>query len=328
MEFNLQPQKADATVVEGEGGSYYAWASITPDVVGAEIGAGIFVLHPQGFALPHYGDTRKIGYVIEGTCTMGIISPNNKEEKIIVINKGDAVPVESGAISWWFNGGDSDVSVIFLGESSESYTPGQFDYYFLTGALALLRGFSTEFISKMYDLNANQSKELLEKQTNTLVIKIDKGIEMPKISNCKREEYVINLDEDSPLVDRIGLSPKLVRLEPESALDAHYSTAHQVIYVVKGGGKVQIVGLNGARMVDEVVEEGQLIVVPKFFVVAMIASHQGLELFSVSTSPRSRFEEFIFFRNGSAYKSLSSSILEMALNVPAELVESLKKTQI
>lgn len=66
MEFNLQPQKADATVVEGEGGGYYAWASITPDVVGAEIGAGIFVLHPQGFALPHYGDTRKIGYVIQG----------------------------------------------------------------------------------------------------------------------------------------------------------------------------------------------------------------------------------------------------------------------
>ncbi|KAL1568071.1 glutelin type-B 2-like [Salvia divinorum] len=196
--------------------------------------------------------------------------------------------------------------------------------------MALLRSFSTEFISKMYDLNDDQSKKLLQKQSNTLVIKIDKGIQMPQISNCKKEEYVINLDavkvdEGSPLVDGVGLSPKLVRLEPENVLDAYYSTAHQVVYVVKGGGRVQIVGLNGTRMVDEVVEEGQLIVVPKFFVVAMIASHQGLELFCVSTSPRPISKPIA--GKASAYKSLSSSVLENALNVNAELVESFK-TQI
>lgn len=69
MEFNLLPQKADTTVFEGEGGGYYAWtAAKTPVVVEAVIGAGRLVLQPQGFALPHYTDTSKIGYVIQGKC--------------------------------------------------------------------------------------------------------------------------------------------------------------------------------------------------------------------------------------------------------------------
>lgn len=67
MDFDLQPQKADAAVFEGEGGSYYAWTSAkTPVVAKAAIGAGKLVLQPRGFALPHYADTSKIGYVVQG----------------------------------------------------------------------------------------------------------------------------------------------------------------------------------------------------------------------------------------------------------------------
>ncbi|KAG6434618.1 hypothetical protein SASPL_106256 [Salvia splendens] len=335
MEFNLQPQKADTTIFEGEGGGYYAWtAAKTPVVVEAVIGAGKLVLKPQGFALPHYADASKIGYVIQGTCTVGLISPesDNPQEKVVIINKGDAIPCPNGIISWWFNGGDSDLTIIFLGETTQSYTPGLFDYFLLTGAISMLRGFSTEFISKAFGLSHDHSKLLVESQSNALIIKIDDHL--PVKPNCKKEEYAIDLDamlkqggstnveitsRDSPLVDRVGLSPKLVRLEPETVLDPFYSMAHQIIYVTKSGGRVQIVGLNGASVLDEVVDEGHLIVVPKFFVAALMAADQGLECFCVSTSPRSLSMEI-----GASYKALSSSVVEIALNVSPDLVKNIK----
>ncbi|KAH6809055.1 hypothetical protein C2S51_026838 [Perilla frutescens var. frutescens] len=343
MELNLLPQKADTTVFEGEGGGYYAWtAAKTPAVVEAAVGAGKFVLQPRGFALPHYADSNKIGYVFQGTCTVGLILPNNEEEKIIIINKGDAIPLQIGTISWWFNNGDSDFTIIFLGESRQSYTPGQFDYFLLAGAIGILAGFSTEFISNIYGLNDAQSKELAKSQSNTLIIKVGANIHMPNKSNCEKEGYAINLDallssnamnlsgspkveitsEDSPLIDKIGLSPSLVRLEPETILNPSYSMEHRIIYVIKGQGRIQIVGLNGARELDEIVEEGQLIVVPKFFVAALLANQKGLEFFCVSTSSRPLSKQIA--GNTSPYKALSSSVLEAALNVSPEFVNIFK----
>ena len=66
-----------------------------------------------------------------GTCTVGLTSleADNPQEKVVIINKGDAIPVPNAIISWWFNSGDSDLTMIFLGESTQSYTPGLFDYF-------------------------------------------------------------------------------------------------------------------------------------------------------------------------------------------------------
>ncbi|KAL1539571.1 cocosin 1-like [Salvia divinorum] len=324
MEMNLKPQKADATIFEGEGGGYYAWtAANTPVVVAAAIGAGRLVLQPQGFALPHYADASKIGYVIQGSCTVGLILAERPEEKVVIIEEGDAIACPIGSISWWFNGGDSEVTIIFLGETSQSYTPGLFDYFFLTGALGILRGFSTEFVAKTYDLNHDQSKHLVESQANALVIKIGADIvnRLPDKCNCKKEEYAVNLDTDT-VTDRVGLSPKLVRLEAGTVLDPYYSTANQIMYVTKGGGRIQIVGLNGTRVLDEVVEEGHLILVPKFFLAALMATDKGLECLCVSTSPRHLSMKI--GGNTSAYKALSSSVLEVALNVSPEFVKNFK----
>ncbi|KAG6437972.1 hypothetical protein SASPL_102903 [Salvia splendens] len=130
---------------------------------------------------------------------------------------------------------------------------------------------------------------------------------LPEKSKCKKEEHVIDLDamfkqggsssveitsRDSPLVDG-GTSDHLCD---------------------EGGGRVQIAGLNGARVLDEFVEEGHLVVVPKFFVAVLMATtDEGLECFCVSTSPRR-----------SLYKALSSSVLKVALNVSPDLVKNFK----
>ncbi|KAK6156965.1 hypothetical protein DH2020_011213 [Rehmannia glutinosa] len=322
---------ADATVYEGEGGGYYAWTPAKSPVLStAELGAGKLVLKPRGFALPHYADTYKIGYVVQGTCTVGLVSPNSPQEKVIIINGGDAIPVPMGSISWWFNGGDCVLTIIFLGESSQSYNPGQFDYFFLTGALGVLGGFSTEFISKIYNFNEPDSKKLAKSQSEALIIKLGPEINMPGQSNCNIGDYVFNLvgcaemtADTFPLLDKIGLSANLVRLGPNSVLDPSYGTdSYRIIYVIKGSGRAQIVGLNGTRALDASVVKDQLFVVPKFFAVALLAEEQGLEFLCVSTSSMPVLGQLA--GNKSAWKALSSPVLQASLNVSPEFVEIFK----
>lgn len=66
MEMDLTPNTAQ-TLAEGDGGGYYVWsASEMPVLAKTNVGAGRLVLQPQGFALPHYADTSKVGYIVEG----------------------------------------------------------------------------------------------------------------------------------------------------------------------------------------------------------------------------------------------------------------------
>ncbi|KAK4438293.1 Kinetochore protein NUF2 [Sesamum alatum] len=331
MEFNLSPQPADTTVYEGEAGGYYSWTGAkSPAIPQAKVAAGKLVLRPRGFAPPHWSDTFKIGYVTQGTCTVGLISPNDPQEKVVIINKGDAIPVHIGAISWWFNGGDSDFTIIFLGESSQSYNPGQFDYFFLTGPIGVLSAFSSEFITKIFHLKESETNKLVHSQTNPFLVKLGKEINMPSQSNCDTREYVFNLDdlissginhaeitaENFPLLDKIGLSATLVKLEPKSVLNPYYRTnGSQIIYVIKGGGQVQIMGLNGTRVLDAGVQEDQAFVVPKFFAATQLAGEHGMEFFSVSTSSRPIVGQLA--GKESAWNALSSPVLEAALNKKA-----------
>ncbi|KAL2254344.1 UNVERIFIED_CONTAM: 13S globulin seed storage protein 1 [Sesamum indicum] len=250
-----------------------------------------------------------------------------------------------GAISWWFNGGDSDITIIFLGESSQSYNPGQFDYFFQTGSLGALAGFSTELISKIYCLNESDSKKLANSQTNALLVKIGEEINMPRQSNCETKDYVFYFDDlissgvngstsgvnhaeltakNFPFLDKIGLSASLVRLEPNSVLDPYYSTdgSHQIIYVTKGSGRIQIVGLNGNQVLDARVQKDHALVVPKFFAATQLAGEHGMEYFCVFTSPRPIQGQLA--GNKSAWKALSLPVLQAALNVSPELAKLFK----
>ncbi|XP_011088120.1 glutelin type-B 2 [Sesamum indicum] len=338
MESNSSSQTADASVYEGEAGGYYPGTGPqSPAIPQGKLAAGKLVLHPRGFSPPHYSDTFNIGYVAQGTCTVGLISPNDPQEKVLIIKKGDAFPMNIGTISWWFNGGDSDFTIIFLGERSQSLNPGQSDYFFLTGPIGVLAAFSPEFITKIFHLKESEANILMSSQTNPFLVKVGKEINMPNQSNCETREYVFNLDglissgvnyanitaENFPLLDKIGLSASLVRLEPNTVLNPSYSAnGSQIIYVLRGSGRVQIMGLNGTRVLDADVQEDEAFVVPKLFVATQLAGEQGMELFCVSTSSRPVVGQL--GGKDSAWKALSSSVLQAALNVSPELVELFK----
>jgi len=70
MELDLTPKLAQP-MFEGDGGGYYTWSSSQMPVLAAtNVGAGRLLLHPRGFALPHYADSSKIGYVIQGKISL------------------------------------------------------------------------------------------------------------------------------------------------------------------------------------------------------------------------------------------------------------------
>lgn len=82
-------------------------------------------------------------YFIIGVCTVGMLTPNSTEEMILVIKKGDVIFIPLGVISWWFNSGDSKTEIIFLGDTSKAYIPGQITDFLVAGILSTLGAFST-----------------------------------------------------------------------------------------------------------------------------------------------------------------------------------------
>ncbi|KAK4438292.1 hypothetical protein Salat_0163500 [Sesamum alatum] len=77
MELNSSFQTADATVYEGEAGGFYAATGPTsPAIPQGKLAAGKLVLHPRGFAPPHYSDTFNIGYVAQGSGRVQIMGLN------------------------------------------------------------------------------------------------------------------------------------------------------------------------------------------------------------------------------------------------------------
>lgn len=336
---DLTPESAQK-LFEGDGGAYYLWSSSdAPVLAEAKVGAGKLVLQPHGFALPHYSDSSKLGYVLQGDDGLvGMVFPNTSEEVVVKVKKGDVIPVPVGAVSWWFNNGDrsEEFVVVFLGETAGAHIPGQFTYFLFAGTLSLLAGFSTEFVSKSFNITEDEADDITESQTGVLIIKLgqDETTKMPLPNQKLTHTHVHNItsnkttttltEKEFPLLKQAGLSANLTKLEADAISSPIYApdSTVQVIYVARGSGRIQIVGVNGQRLLDAEVTAGQLLVVPTFFMVAKLAGQNGLECFTVMTSSRPVLEDLA--GKTSALGALSPEVLQIALNISPELERLLK----
>ncbi|KAL2343159.1 hypothetical protein Fmac_004444 [Flemingia macrophylla] len=338
MELDLTPKTAE-TLVEGDGGGYYTWSSShMPLLAKTNVCAGRLVLHSHGFALPHYADSSKIGYVIQGSDGVaGLVLPNTEEEVVLRLKKGDVIPVPVGSVSWWFNDGDCDLIVVFLGETSKAITPGDISYFFLTGALGLIGGFSTELTSKVYSLNKEEVEKLTKSQTGVLIIKLDKSQPMPKPQIDVAKKLVYNIDVALPenvvknaglvktltekefsFIGDVGLSVVRVKLEPGAIKAPSYSISPtvQLLYIARGSGKIEIVDHNGKLVLDTQVEAGHLLVVPRYFAHAEIAGEEGMDRYSIVTTTKPLFEEL--GGRASIWSALSPTLQQVSLNVDSD----------
>ncbi|KAI9103658.1 hypothetical protein K1719_023281 [Acacia pycnantha] len=341
---DLTPKKAQP-MLEGDGGAYYTWStSQVPLLSKNNVAAGCLKLQPQGFAVPHSSDSSKIGYVLQGTDgVVGMVLSNADKEVVLKLKKGDVIPVPIGAVSWWFNNGESELIVVFLGETSQAHVPGQFTFVILTGTQGVMGGFSSEVITKCYNLTINEANKLTKSQQEPFFLKFEKGQDkIPEPDMDKTKNMVYNIDaakpdhgvvkngglvkilteSELPFVGDVGLSVMRVKLEANTIKAPFFlmNPAIQAIYVARGSGKIEIVGLNGKSVLNSQVEAGHLVVVPKFFVSAEIAGEDGMELYSIFTTKRPVFEELA--GKPSIWEALSPQVLEVALNVDPNFVKS------
>ncbi|KAJ1692332.1 hypothetical protein LUZ63_009030 [Rhynchospora breviuscula] len=338
MEIDLAP-KAPKGLYAGDGGSYSSW---TPDdlpmLLVASIGAAKLTLNSRGFAAPSYSDSSKVAYVLQGSGVCGLTVPEATTEKVIQIKEGDALAIPFGFVTWWFNPNDSDLAILFLGDTSKGHRPGQFTDFHLTGPSGIFTGFTPEFVSRAWDLSESDVSKLVHDQSNVGIVKLKVGQKMPEPSDKDRDGLVVNcleapLDVDIkgggcvvvlnsknlPTVESVGLGADLVRLHGGAMCSPGFSSdsAYQVTYVVRGSGRVQVVGVDGKRVLETKVSGGQLFIVPRFFVVSKIADPEGMEWFSIITTPNPVFSHLA--GRTSVWKAISPEVLEAAFDTTPEL---------
>lgn len=226
---------------------------------------------------------------------------------MLPIKGGDAIALPFGVVTWWFNPTSTQLVILFLGDTSKGHLSGEFTNFQITGSQGIFTGFSTEFVSRAWDLAADDAEKLVGSQKGSFVVKISDNQSMPQPSEADRKGMVLNcleapLDVDIegggcvvvlntqnlPLVGEVGLGADLVRIYGHSMCSPGFScdSAYQVTYVVRGSGRVQVVGIDGKRALETRVEGGCLFIVPRFFVVSKIADAEGLEWFSIITTPK------------------------------------------
>lgn len=241
-----------------------------------------------------------------GNGVAGIVLPE-KEEKVIAIKKGDALALPFGVVTWWHNKEDTELVVLFLGDTSKAHKTGEFTDFFINGSNGIFTGFSTEFVGRAWDLEENVVKSLVSKQTGKGIVKLTGSVNLPEPKKEHRDGLALNCLEapldvniknggrvvvlntkNLPLVGEVGLGADLVRLDGSAMCSPGFSSdsALQVTYIVRGSGRVQVVGADGRRVLETTVKGGNLFIVPRFFVVSKIADPDGLEWFSIITTPK------------------------------------------
>jgi hypothetical protein len=248
--------------------------------------------------------------VCTGKGIFGVVLPEATKEKVISVKEGDALALPFGVVTWWHNNADaaiSDLVVLFLGDTSTGHKPGQFTNFQLTGSTGIFTGFSTEFVARAWDLTQDDAAKLVSTQPGSGIVRVKDGHKMPEARDEDRQGLVLNcleapLDVDIknggrvvvlntqnlPLVKEVGLGADLVRIDAHSMCSPGFScdSAYQVTYIVRGSGRVQVVGIDGTRVLETRAEGGCLFIVPRFFVVSKIADETGMEWFSIITTPK------------------------------------------
>ncbi|XP_021628812.1 glutelin type-A 1 [Manihot esculenta] len=330
IDIDLSPRLAKMDFA-GDGGSYFVWCpSELAMLREGNIGAAKLSLEKDGFALPCYSDSAKVAYVLQGNGVAGIVLPE-KEEKVVPIKKGDAIALPFGAVTWWFNKQYTELVVLLLGDTSKGHKAGEFTDFFLTGSNGIFTGFSPEFVSRAWDVDEKTVNTLVGTQTGIGIVKLSASCKMPEPKKESRSGLVYNCEEapldvdiknggrvvvlntkNLPLVAEVGLGADHVRLDGGAMC-----SALQVTYIVRGSGRVQVVGSDGRRVLDTRVKAGNLFIVPRFYVVSKICGPDGMDCFSIITTPSPISTHLAGMT--SLWKALSPEVLEASFKFSPEV---------
>uniref|UniRef100_A0A0E0QUU5 Cupin type-1 domain-containing protein n=1 Tax=Oryza rufipogon TaxID=4529 RepID=A0A0E0QUU5_ORYRU len=315
--------KAGKPLVQNDAGSYLAWSGKDqPALAGEKLGCGLLVLKPLGFALPHYADSGKFGYVLGGSAVVGVLPVGvDARERVVRLEAADVIAMRAGEVTW---------------------CPGDFSYFILAGPMGVLGGLDAGLLATASGLTSpEQAATAFRSQPAALLTRLSRKLHGVRPREHDRHGIVVNaarVPPDStggktvtaahlPALAQLGLSVGLALLDAGAAVRGPWvlrDAAAQAVYVARGSGRVQVASAGGAStLLDAEVAAGSLLVVPRY-AVALVAADDagGMELVSLIKSSRPAMEHFT--GKGSVIGGLTPEIVQAALNVSPELVEQLR----
>lgn len=335
--------KAGKPLVQTDAGAYIAWSGADqPELATEGLGCGLLVLRPLGFALPHYADSNKFGYVLSGSGVAGVL-PVEAKERVVRLKAGDVIAVRTGDVSWWYNDNDNegsadDLSILFIGDTARAVSPGDISYFFLAGGNSVLSGFDAGLLTMAWPgVTEEQAATAFRSQPAVLLTRL--SAKLPGV--CPREHdrkgLVVNAGHvaagtlkmltasDLDALGGFGFSAVLGRLEPGAARAPWVlrEGAAQAVYVARGSARVQVSSAVGGDtlLLDEDIAAGSLFVVPRFAVALVAAGADGVEWVSLIKSARPAVEHLI--GEGSIFGGLTPQVVQASLKVAPELVKLL-----
>ncbi|XP_052167801.1 cocosin 1-like [Oryza glaberrima] len=345
--------KAGKPLVENDAGSYLAWSGKNqPALAGEKLGCGLLVLKPLGFALPHYADSGKFGYVLGGSAVVGVLPVGlDARERVVRLEAGDVIAMRAGEVTWWYNDADGeDVTIVFMGDTARAASPGDISYFVLAGPMGVLGGLDAGLLATASGLTLpEQAATAFRSQPAVLLTRLSRKLQDVRPREHDRQGIVVNaarVPADSstggaaagtkivtaahlPVLGQLGFSVGLTRLDAGAAVRGPWvlrDAAAQAVYVARGSGRVQVAGAGGAStLLDAEAAAGSLLVVPRYALALVGVDAGGMELVSLIKSPRPAMEQFT--GKGSVIGGLTAEIVQAALNVSPELVEQLRMTK-
>ncbi|XP_048575235.1 11S globulin seed storage protein 2-like [Triticum urartu] len=333
--------KAGKPLVQTDAGAYIAWSGADqPELATEGLGCGLLVLRPLGFALPHYADSNKFGYVLSGSGVAGVL-PVEAKERVVRLKAGDVIVVRTGDVSWWYNDNDGhadDLSILFIGDTARALSPGDISYFFLAGGNSVLSGLDAGLLTRAWPgVTEEQAATAFRSQTAVLLTRL--STKLPGVCPCEhdRKGLVVNAGHvaagtlktltpsDLAALSGLGFSAVLGRLEPGAARPPWVlrEGAAQAVYVARGSARVQVSSAAGGDtlLLDEEVPAGSLFVVPRFAVALVAAGADGAEWVSLIKSGRPAVEHLT--GEGSIFGGLTPQVVQASLKVAPELLKLL-----
>eukprot|EP00850_Spirogloea_muscicola_P004701 SM000020S06051 [mRNA] locus=s20:641881:644391:- [translate_table: standard] len=285
-------------MIDTEGGSVSVWSS---DFKLIEVSVSIFspFLLCGLLAAPKYTDASQLSYVLEGHTAVGLITPFGILTNVRYLTKGDVLVTPAGWAFWAYNCGEKPFRIFGVADTSNGPRSGKYTAFHLVGGKANstggnLHSFSADVLAATWDVDEEVVEKLLSAQEKTAIIKVEKKVigfifmllkEMGTLGTTRElvvEDggclFVVNSFK-LPILKAVWLSVAHLKLEAD-AISAPGRTLHaaKIVDVIEETGRVEIAYPDGHKGLDTKVECGDVLIVPKLFLLTMVAGTEGLEV--------------------------------------------------
>ncbi|XP_065875695.1 11S globulin seed storage protein Ana o 2.0101-like [Euphorbia lathyris] len=263
-----------------------------------------------------------LGVIIPG-CSQELNSEKNECEHILHFQSGDVFALRPGETLWSYNSGCEPIIVIaiyrithtdplrrFVLGGPQNILDG-FSLKFIVKAFNIDNELATKLQSKIdlrgiiiyltdglhlsnstttkqcsrYDQQEQKgfynAKDEFFCNINTRITKISEGADLyiPQVGHLTTMDA-----HEFPILESIQLSLSYNLLLKDVMRLPHWDNNDNIIYVVKGEGHIQVVDDNGKNVFDDMVKEGQVLLVPHSFLMVEQSNSERFEYVTFKTN--------------------------------------------